>query len=285
MNAIAWTIVGIAAGLAAMAVAAALGEWRWKRRTRELLARLEAAREPPVDAEGANAFETLPAPVRRYLRAVLPEGHPVVAAARLRHSGTFNLDESGERWVAFASEQRVLTRRPGFVWDARMPVLAGLPVRVHDAYVAGEGILQASALGLVPVARIRGADGVARDELMRYLAEAAWYPTALLPGQGVRWTALDGRTARATLSDGATSAELDFAFGEDGLVETVRSAARGRLAKGGIVPTPWEGRWSVYRRHGGVLVPERGEVAWLLPEGRHPYWRGTLTALDYEFSN
>jgi hypothetical protein len=29
-----------------------------------------------------------------------------------------------------------------------------------------------------------------------------------------------------------------------------------------------------------MRVPMRGEVAWLLPEGDKPYWRGTVTALD-----
>ena len=33
----------------------------------------------------------------------------------------------------------------------------------------------------------------------------------------------------------------------------------------------------------GMLVPVDGEVAWLLPEGALPYWRGTITALRYEF--
>lgn len=60
---------------------------------------------------------------------------------------------------------------------------------------------------------------------------------------------------------------------------------RGRTLKGAVVATPWEGRWSDYRRHAGMLVPFTGEVAWLVPGGRHPYWRGTITALTYEFAN
>ncbi len=62
----------------------------------------------------------------------------------------------------------------------------GLPVRVHDAYVTGEGILHASLLGLFSLVDMRGGGDVAEGELMRFFAEAAWYPTALLPIQGVR---------------------------------------------------------------------------------------------------
>lgn len=47
-------------------------------------------------------------------------------------------------------------------------------------------------------ADLRGALGeVAQGELMRFFAEAAWYPTALLPSQGVRWQAVDDTSARA----------------------------------------------------------------------------------------
>jgi hypothetical protein len=31
-----------------------------------------------------------------------------------------------------------------------------------------------------------------------------------------------------------------------------------------------------------MLVPLDGEVAWLLPEGAKPYWRGHITEIDYD---
>jgi hypothetical protein len=46
-----------------------------------------------------------------------------------------------------------------------------------------------------------------------------------------------------------------------------------------MVRLPWEGRWSDYRVRDGMTVPTTGEVAWLRPDGRKPYFRGTLTAL------
>ena len=63
----------------------------------------------------------------------------------------------------------------------------GLVTYVHDTFIGGEGRLHASMLGLFTVADVQGGGEIARGELMRYLAEAIWYPTALLPSQGVRW--------------------------------------------------------------------------------------------------
>jgi hypothetical protein len=63
----------------------------------------------------------------------------------------------------------------------------------------------------------------------------------------------------------------------------VHAGARGRTVGEAVVMTPWEGRWSDYAEQGGIMVPMSGEVAWLTPEGRRPYWRGKVTALVYQF--
>ena len=74
----------------------------------------------------------------------------------------------------------------------------------------------------IPLADERGVAALAEGELMRYLAEAAWYPTALLPSQGARWQALDERSARATLSDGSLTLDLSFEFNDAGSPTVVR---------------------------------------------------------------
>jgi hypothetical protein len=119
-------------------------------------------------------------------------------------------------------------------------------------------------------------------ELMRFFAEAAWYPTALLPSQGVSWEAVDDRSAHATLQEGDTSVTMLFTFDEQGLIHTVRAEARGRAVGGEVVPTPWRGRFWNYEERGGMLIPLDGEVAWLLPEGEKPYWRGHITEIRYQ---
>ena len=267
-----------------------MGAWlygvrRWSSETRELRSRLDSARGPVRPrAVDFRELDGLPAPVRRYFRAALGEGRPMVTEARARHTGTFNMGEASDNWRPFTSDQVVVTRRPGFDWNGRVMMLPGLSVRVHDAYVAGEGALHASVLGLISVVDMRGTGEVAEGELMRFFAEAAWYPTALLPSQGVRWEAAGGRSAYATLTEGDISTTMLFTFDEEGLIDTVRAEARGRAVGGEVVPTPWRGRFWNYEERGGMLVPLNGEVAWLLPEGEKPYWRGRITGISHGFA-
>lgn len=280
------TVLLILLGLAVILAGALLyGSRRWQSATKAMHERLEAARLP-IDPKtySASELEGLPAPVQRYFRAVLQEGQPIIAAVNVQHTGTFNMDETADRWVPFTSSQRVVTRRPGFDWDARMPMMPGLPVRVHDAYIAGEGILHASLFGLVSVMDMRGTPEVAQGELMRFFAESSWYPTALLPSQGIQWQAVDDTSATATLRDGDLELTMLFLFDENDLIEAVRAEARGRTVGKEIIPTPWEGRFSHYERRDGMLIPLEGEVAWLLPEGPKPYWRGRIANIQYEFA-
>ena len=284
MTWIAWSALAVGASTIALLGLAAYGASRWADSTQVLLKQLEATHLPATASQyDARELEGLPAPVQRYFRAVLTDGQRIVTAATAEHTGTFNLSQTGEQWKPFTSLQRVVTRRPGFVWNGRIALMPGIAVHVHDAYIAGLGILKPSVLGLYPLADMHGEGEIARGELMRYFAEAAWYPTALLPSQGVHWDAVDDHSSKATLADGALRVTMEVKFEDTGLIESVRFEKRGAMVGNAIVQAPWEGRWSNYQESQGMRVPMTGEAAWLLPQGRKPYWRGTIASLTYEF--
>ena len=277
--------------LAAAAVSlSAYGAKRWIDTTRTLTRRLEAgqidetARPPSPARFDLCELDGLPAPVQRYFRVALKDGQPIIAAATIELAGRFNLSATGEQWKPFTSRQRVVTCRPGFLWDAQVSMLPGLAVCVRDGYIAGEGLLHAAALGLFTVADVHGGGEIARGELMRFFAEMAWYPTALLPSQGVRWEAVDDRSANASIVDGPLRLTLLFSFNDAGLIDSARAEARGAMVGKEMVMLPWEGRWSDYQVRGGMTVPLTGEAAWLWPQGRKPYFAGAVTSLAYEFA-
>ena len=280
-----WTGLALCGVAAAVIGLDAYGATRWAGSTRRLLSNLEDTRVPAIATRyDRRELEGLPAPLQRYFRAVLKDGQPVIAAATVELAGTFNMSATGEQWKPFTSRQRVVTRRPGFLWNAKVSMLPGLSVRVVDSYIAGKGLLHAALLGLFTVAEVSGGGEIARGEFMRFFAEAAWYPTALLPSQGVRWEAIDDRSANATIVDGPLTLTLLFRFNDAGLIDSFRAEARGGIVGEKMVMAPWEGNFTNYQTRDGVTVPFTGEVAWLRPEGRKPYFRATVTALTYEFS-
>ncbi|MEO6210050.1 MAG: DUF6544 family protein, partial [Gemmatimonadaceae bacterium] len=220
-------------------------------------------------------------PVQRYFRAVLKDGQPLIAAATFELAGKINMSASGgEQWKPFTSTQRAVIHRPGFLWNGSVAMLPGIAAHVHDSYIAGVGTLHAAILGLFTVADVQGGGEIARGELMRYFAEMAWYPTALLPSQSVRWAAVDDHSANATLVDGPISLTLLFSFDDAGLITSVHADARGSGVGKDMVMLPWDCSVSNYQLRDGMMVPTRGGAG----KGGKPYFVGDLTSLVYEFS-
>ena len=100
----------------------------------------------------------------------------------------------------------------------------------------------------------------------------------------MRWDAQGERSANATIVDGPLTLTLLFRFGDAGLIDSFRAEARGAGVGKEMVMLPWEGSWSNYQVRDGMTVPLSGEVGWMRPQGRRPYFIGTVTSLAYEFA-
>ncbi len=285
MDILKWTAAALILVAILYCSVVAFGAWRWKEATRVLVSQLNAAEF----ADGALRYDArviadLPGPVRRYFERVLTAGQPMIRSVDLALEGKFNMSLDAPQWKPFTSMQRVVANRPGFVWNGRIAMFPGVPVRVHDAYVAGIGVLKPALFGLFSLGTVRGEGEIARGELMRWLAESVWYPTVLLPGQGVTWQSVDDVSAQATLTEGSITLTMLFRFGEDGLVSGIRVEARGALVGSETVMMPWEGRFQDYGLQHGMMVPFHGEVAWITPRGERPYFRGTVRQVVYHFA-
>jgi hypothetical protein len=149
-------------------------------------------------------------------------------------------------------------------------------------HLLGFGNLHASLLGLFTVAKMHNTPELNQGELLRFFAEATWYPTALLPSQGVRWDAIDDTSARATLTDGAITVSLVFQFNAEGAIATMWAEARYRDK---LTAMPWCGRFWEYSVRNGMLIPLEGEVGWEHPEGTRLYFKGRITEINYEFAS
>mgnify|MGYP000436381060 CR=1 FL=1 len=249
------------------------------RRVDELLARADTS---AADTVTTDDFADLPPPVRQYFERVLPEERTDIQTARIQQAGALRLGDSESPWRPMEATQHVRTDPPGFLWDATVAVAPLVPAQVVDAYEDGTGSLEATLYSTVTVADAERGPALDEGELLRYLAEAVWYPTALLPRNGVEWEPIHDRAARATLSHRGTTATLTFYFGADGLVTRVVGDRPRRLDDGRYETTRWTGHWRDYAERDGVLIPTSGEVAWNLPGETRTYWRASLESIEYD---
>jgi hypothetical protein len=273
-----------AAILLLLAIAAWVGSHRLDRTTDRIADQLvRSGPAAQVTHLRFDSLDPLPAPVARYLRHVLREGQPLIRVARFSQVGELRTDPEGGHWFRFKARQSSVPRVPGFVWDSRVSLAPLLSLRVRDSYVGGEGSGRVTLLGFIPVGADSGGAELNSGALHRFLAEAVWYPTALLPGPLLVWNPIDSTRSLATLSVSGTTVSLEFRFNQSGEVSGIYSPCRWGRFHGKYQQVPWEGHFHDYRRQDGMLVPFRGEVGWYISGSWQGVWKGRILESMFEF--
>lgn len=268
-------LILLAAVVTAVAAAVAAGTTAWRRGTARKVEALTAETAAPARADRA----ALPAPVARYFARALAAGQPMVHSAVATQDAEFFINGG---WRPLRATQYFTAARPGFVWDATIRMAPLLPAWVRDAYVGGRGSMQASIYGLYALVDQSGTPELNAGALQRYLAEAVWLPTALLPSAALSWSPRDDRSATATLVDGPSRVSLLFEFNSEDDVVRV-SGERYKEAGGAYTLQPWVVSCREHREQSGLRIPVWCEVAWLDAGQPAPYWRGRISAITYQF--
>jgi len=281
--------LGLGAAAAAGVIGVALATRRWHAETERLLKSLSGSATDMPGTVQLGKLTSLPAPVQRYFRLVLHEGQPYVNRVSLRQQGEFRSKESEDPeagWQPFTATQVFTTTPPGFVWDARIAMAPAVAVWVRDGYARGHAAMLGAVLGSIPVVNEHDSPELRTGSLQRYLAEAVWFPTALLPESGITWSGMDDSHARATLMDGSTVVSLEFEFGPEGYIVSAFSPGRLRsdpANKGRYLTFPWGGRYRQYQKRDGMQVPTDSEVYWMVGGREQPYYRGRNLDAHYEY--
>lgn len=109
-------------------------------------------------------------------------------------------DEDGgdSKWLPLSAEQYFTTNPPGFLWYGTVHPFPLVSVSAADIYIEGHGSMVIKALSFIPLGTARGPE-MDQGELLRYLGETTWFPTALLSDY-IEWETIDTQRAKATIS-------------------------------------------------------------------------------------
>lgn len=246
--------------LAGAASVPLIGRYRFDRLvTRDVRLLFETAALSVGPPELRARMETLPPPLRRHLHYAIGDGAPALRTARLRHDGFFRTSPAGS-WWPIAGEQYFTTARPGFVWAARVRPAPLVWVDARDALLHERGHMLVRALSAIPLANASGAE-IDQGATLRWLAEAAWFPYALV-SDCIQWEAIDDRSARATIRYEGPPASAVLEVDDEGKLVRARAERYRDLGGGRSALAAWGGEYRDYRRFNGFRVPASVEVAW-----------------------
>lgn len=200
-------------------------------------------------------------------------GSAPVSSVTLSQRGTMR-DRPESREIRFRAVQIIDLQRSEFAWRASTGPFGC--VSVLDALKDGEGNLEVRAFRLWRIAGVRGGAAVAKGEIMRYLAELALAPDAILYNPSLSWTVIDSRTLLVSAGQDRARGKVELRLDENGRIACVSAQDRPRKEGSGFVERPWRGRFFDYRKHRGRWLPFAGEVGWVLDGQPFIAWRGEM---------
>lgn len=269
--------------LAALVVAVLVSRYRFRALIAGEAGGLLAGAATSVGAEQVAArWSGLPAPVQRYLRFAISPSAPAIRTLRLQHTGSIRTGPGGP-WLPLEGAEFFAVAEPGFVWHGVAHAAPLTWIEVRDHLLAGRGSMLVKLESTLTLADAQGAE-IDQGARMRWLAEAMWFPYALV-GDRIHWEALSDRSARAMLLQPGHPVSLVFEFDGEGKLLRMEGERYRDLGGGTSELARWQGECADYREFDGLRVPTSARVSWLLKDGPFEYFRIQVTDLEYNASS
>ncbi len=241
---------------------------------------VSAAQNTGVMTYSLKDIENLPAPVQRYFRYVLKDGQEYIRFVRMKAIGQFRRPGQKE-WTKMNTRQYFTANPPGMIFDA---VMKQGPVwfDVRDKYWRGKGGMFVNMLSGFNVLKEDDIKELNETTFLRWIGEAVMFPTALLPGEYIKWKPADMNSAELVITDGNNTGTYKFYFNDRGEIVKYESDNRydkidGKFQKAGSVAVR-----SHYKELNGIKVPTKFLLTRILPDGTHEeFWKGEVTDISY----
>jgi hypothetical protein len=279
-------IIVLAVFVIFITVTSLVGEYRRRLEKAETVKRLasKSSTKSMLKVDYAS-LQNLPKPVQNYFRYALTDSLPFIRTTRLEQVGKLKVTPRSRNWSTFRSTQIISEDPVSFIWDAKIKFAPLFHIRVRDSFIDAIGEGNVYLMSAISVSSDRDKPELNSGALYRYLAEAVWHPTALLPQSGVVWESLDENRAIAHFKKFDITVSLEFRFNRSGEITGIYTNDRYGKFGDKYIKYPWEGKFSEYREFNGIKIPTRGEVGWYLPEGWWLFWQGKIVDAEFELAN
>ncbi len=237
------------------------------------------AKEQPVVNFSFSEIDTLPQPVQKYFRFALKEGITKPRFVRIKQTGLFkpNLETDFKQLTA---EHYAITNVPGFFWSGDISFAKVIWVKGIDSYFNDTGSLLIKFMSGVTISKETGNE-IAQAQLVRWLFEGFWYPTALLPSDKLKWSPIDSVSAKLFFIHNKIEIEAVVHFNEDGSAKKLTSQ-RYMTTTAGPKLTGYTGYFSDYEEVNGIMIPLHGEVEWNLDTGDFLYGKFDMDKIEFD---
>ena len=272
-------LVGIIVSFLSLALLVTLQVRRSVKKGIRILRDMSIGSTSHVSIEGA--LKTCPEPVQKYLRKAIGNNTRMIHFASIKQIGEFRTSPDGD-WSASRADGHYLATKPGFIWKARF---GGNIIPSKIAWLElldGKGFGSVKFLGLFTLLNPSGYEADT-SLLTRYLMEAIWFPTALIPTNLLSWKEIDSHRAEAVLHYGSIHVSAVFVFNEDYDIVEIITEDKYRDFRSSFEKARFTLKCSSHASTEGMRIPMAVEFVWNLPSGDFSYGKYKITKVQYEF--
>jgi len=219
----------------------------------------------------AEMIGSLPSCIKRWLSVIGAVGHEQINLVSLKQSGLMKLRPEQKQWTVTEAEQISYTDPPAFRWIVKLKMGKGVVVTGKDSFLEGKASMHIKLAGIIPISKTVDDEKTNESALQRYLMELAWYPSAVL-SPFISWEEVDAYSATATINYEGLKGSVTYFFNEQSellKVEAWRYKDSGEDAR----PLLCVGTVKEQRKVGGLTVPVKMEITWMLEEGPFTWYR------------
>ena len=147
-----------------------------------------------------------------------------------------------------------------------------------DELRSGQPLGSVSLLGGVRIAAAKPSAGLLKGQLLRYLAEIAWAPDAVLVNGHLDWSETDDGRFLVSARVDEVEGRVFISLNDDGFIGQIDADDRPRQEGARMVERPWRGRFRNFQRVDGRALPHAADVSWMVDGVYDCVWEGALTS-------
>lgn len=213
----------------------------------------------------------LPEPVQQYFKSILKEGQTIIDYVRLRHQGLYKSNTSSD-WLKIKGEQYTCTEKPAFVWKGETSLFTR-----RDMFLNNSALMIITKNALFNRTNLKSKE-LDEIELQKWVCDAVWYPTSLLPNRYIKWLPIDKFKAKLIFKYLEISFEFLVTFNEIGeIVQMETYRFHGKKEK-----VLWLVQMQDYNWINGIKIPTSMEGTLNFKNGPFPYFKYNLVEIDYD---
>lgn len=240
---------------------------------------IQTAKDQPEEKFNFSEIDSLPAPVQKYFRFAIDEGVNKPRFVRLKQSGQFKTNLNAE-FKDLTADQYAISHQPGFIWSGDITFAKLIWVRGIDTYFNSEGSLLIKFMSGITISKESGKE-ISQAQVVRWLLEGVWYPSAFLPSENLKWSEVDSTSAKILFKENDIEISVHVFFNENGSIAKMKTQ-RYMTTTAGPALTDYTGYFTKYKDVNGIRIPTHGEVEWNMEDQDFLYGKFDIDKIEFD---